>query len=404
MDFRKDFPILKTKISGQKMVYFDNAATTQKPRSMIEAVADFYSNYNTNIHRGLDPLSAKATSAYEKVRQDVARFIEADSQEIIFTKSATESINLVARSWGEKYLKAGDRVVLSVAEHHANIVPWLQLQKKIGIKIDYIPVLSNGDLDMKTAIILLSQPRVKILSLSLASNVLGLINPLVSLLKKARQKKIISLLDATQVVAHQAISVKKLSSDFLVFSAHKLYGPTGVGGLYGRADVLSAMPPFLGGGAMIQSVSQKQFRPAEACQRFEAGTANIAGVIGLGASLTYLKKIGWVKIKKQEKILTDYFLAQLKERPKIKLWGQGNNKLPLFSLSFSGLHSHDVADLLGRQGIIVRAGHHCAEPLHHFLKLPATLRVSLSFYNTKKEIDYFFNQLDKLLLAFVQNK
>jgi cysteine desulfurase/selenocysteine lyase len=257
---------------------------------------------------------------------------------------------------------------------------------------------------MKAAITLLSQSRVKFISLSLASNVLGLVNPLASLLKKARQNKIISLIDATQVVAHRPISVKKLPSDFLVFSAHKLYGPTGLGVLYGRRNILTALPSFLGGGGMIESVSQKSYQPAPIPQRFEAGTANIAGVIGLGVALTYLQKIGWSKLIKQEQDLTDYFLDHLAKRSLVKLWGRGVDKLPLFALSITDLHPHDAADILGRQGIVVRAGHHCAEPLHRALGLAATLRVSLSFYNSRQEIDYFFNKLDELLFSFAKSK
>jgi len=397
---RSDFPILKSKIGGRSLVYFDNAATSQKPQVVINAVTTYYENFNANVHRGLNPLAAEATARYEAARDIVAGFIGAKRQEVIFTRGATESINLVARTWGEANLHSGDIVLLSVAEHHANIVPWLQLKGKIGLRLSYIPLNRSGELDLVAGAKLLKQPRVKLISVSLASNVLGLRNDPGKLLRAAKKLNIISLIDAAQAAAHEALDVKKLGGDFLAFSGHKIYGPTGTGVLYGREELLAALPPFLGGGDMIDSVALDGFSVNELPYKFEAGTPNIAGVIGLGEACKYLKNIGWSAIKTREESLRDYFLKKLETRPFIRLVGSGQKKLPLFSLIIDGVHPHDAADLLGQEGIILRAGHHCAEPLHRQLGLAATLRASLSFYNTKAEIDYFFKKLDELYQAF----
>jgi len=397
---RSDFPILKSKIGGRLLVYFDNAATSQKPKAVINAVTTYYENFNANVHRGLNPLAAEATERYEAARDIIAEFIGAKRQEVIFTRGATESINLVARAWGEANLRSGDIVLLSLAEHHANIVPWLQLKEKIGIRLSYIPLNKGGELDLGAGAKLLKQPRVKLMSVSLASNVLGLRNDLEKLLRAAKKLHIISLVDAAQAAAHEALDVKKLGCDFLAFSGHKIYGPTGTGVLYGRQELLAAMPPFLGGGDMIDSVALDNFSVNELPYKFEAGTPNIAGVIGLGEACKYLVKIGWPEIKVREKSLRDHFLKKLKRRSFIRLIGSGRQKLPLFSLVIDGVHPHDAADLLGQEGIILRAGHHCAQPLHKQLGLTATLRASLSFYNTKSEIDYFFKKFDELCRAF----
>jgi cysteine desulfurase/selenocysteine lyase len=397
---RSDFPILNKKINGHLLVYFDNAATAQKSEAVIKAVSDFYKNDNANVHRGLNPLAEAATKKYEAARDSVAAFVKAKRTEIIFTSGATASINLIARSWGEANLRSGDIVVLSIAEHHANIVPWLQLQEKIGIKLEYIPLKADGSWDLAAAKKLLNKRRVKLLAVSQVSNVLGIVNPISQLIKSAKQKGIITLIDAAQSIAHLKIDVKKLGCDFLVFSGHKLGGPTGIGVLYGRQELLLAMPPFMGGGDMISFVRTNSFGVNELPYKFEAGTPNIAGVIGLEAALKYLESTGYNSIHKQEQQLTVYFLKKIKKIKAVKILGTAKLKLPIFSLTIKGIHPHDAADILGQAGIILRAGHHCAEPLHNYLGVPATLRASLSFYNTKSEIDYFISRLVELIKAF----
>lgn len=397
---RNDFPILNKKIKGQSLVYFDNASTAQKSRSVIEAISNFYKNDNANVHRGLNPLADAATKKYEVARSLVADFIGAQKEEIIFTSGATAGINLVARSWGEANLQAGDIVVLSIAEHHANIVPWLQLQEKIGIKLEYIPLKADGSWDLVAAKKLLNKRRVKLLAISQVSNVLGIINPASQLIKLAKQKGIVTLIDAAQSVAHLKIDVKRLGCDFLVFSGHKLGGPTGIGVLYGRQELLLAMPSFMGGGDMISFVDTDSFGVNELPYKFEAGTPNIAGVIGLGAAIKYLEGVVHHNIEIQEQQLTTYFLQKIKKLTAVKILGTAKAKLPIFALTIKGVHPHDAADILGQAGIILRAGHHCAQPLHDYLGAPATLRASLSFYNTKGEIDYFISRLQELIRDF----
>jgi cysteine desulfurase/selenocysteine lyase len=399
---RSDFPILARKVLGHSLVYFDNAATTQKPLSVIKSQTDFYAYYNSNVHRGINPLAEEATNCYEQARSLVAEFIGASREEIIFTKGATEAINLVARSWGETNLTARDTVVLSLAEHHSNIVPWLQLQAQLHFKIVYLPLTPKGELDLVAAIKILNQPRVKFLGLTYISNVLGIINPLKKILKLAESRGIVSLVDATQALAHRPIRVKALGCSFLVFSGHKMLGPTGTGVLYGQRALLAAMPPFLGGGDMINSVSTTNFTTNDLPYKFEAGTPNIAGVIGLGAACQYLNHLGWPEIMAQEAKLSRYFLQQLQPLKFVRILGSSRQRLPVFSLVIAGIHPHDAADILGQEGIILRAGQHCAEPLHRHLGLHASLRASLSFYNTTAEIDYFVKKLKELYKKFNQ--
>jgi cysteine desulfurase/selenocysteine lyase len=397
---RRDFPILSRQINSHKMVYFDNAATSQKPQAVINAITNFYTRSNANVHRGINPLAEEATKAYEAARDVAADFIGADREEIIFTHGATEGINLVARTWGEANLRAGDIVVLSLAEHHANIVPWLQLKTKIGLKLLYIPLQPTGELDVAAAEKLLARPRVKLLALTQASNVLGLVNPVKRLVACAQRRGIVTLIDAAQSIAHLPVKVKNLGCDFLVFSGHKILGPTGIGVLYGRRAILETMPPYLGGGDMISSVHTDRFTPNVLPYKFEAGTPHIAGAIGLAAALRYVMDLGWPAIIRQEKILTDYFLRELKALSFVRLLGTARPKLPVFSLAIDQIHPHDAADILGQEGIILRAGHHCAQPLHEAFNLPATLRASLSFYNTTAEIDIFIQKLKTLYRAF----
>ncbi len=382
------------------MVYFDNAATAQKPLAVIKATDEYYRKYNANVHRGFNPLAEEATLRYEAARSDIAAFINAAREEVVFTKGATEGINLVVRTWGEANLKKGDIVVLSIAEHHANIVPWLQLKDKLGVKLSYIPVKADGALDMAAARKLIFRPRVKLLAVSQASNVLGILNPVKKLITWAQARNITTLIDAAQSITHVKVNVRSLGCDFLVFSGHKIWGPTGIGVLYGRREVLAKMPPFLGGGDMISAVYIDHFTTNELPYKFEAGTPNIAGAIGLAAACRYVNKVGWKNIAAQEKKMTAYFLKKVVPLKFVKILGTAKPKLPVFSLIIAGVHPHDAADLLGEEGIILRAGHHCAQPIHDNFGVPASLRASLSFYNTTAEIDFFVKKLKELHRAF----
>lgn len=393
---KADFPILKTKINGHSLIYFDNAGTAQKPQVVFKAEQDFYFKANANTHNSLNPLGEEAAQKYTAAQKTIADFMGASSDELLFTASATFGINMVARTWGEANLKAGDIVVLSMAEHHANIVPWLQLKEKKKIILKYITLDKNGGLDIKMAERLLSNPRVKLLSFTAVSNVLGISNPVTKLIKLAKAKKITTLLDISQSIMHAPVNAHKLGADFLVFSGHKLYGPMGIGVLYVRREILRQLPIFFGGGGMIKSVKTNYFIPLDGASRFAAGTPNVAGVIALAAACQYLNKLGWSFIKTQEKALSLYLSQKLRTLDFVKILGKTNKDIPLYALTFSHLHPHDVADLLGEEGIITRAGHHCAEPLHDYYNLPATLRLSLCFYNTKSEIDVFIASLKKI--------
>ncbi len=400
-DFNKDFPLLGRKYQGNKLIYFDNAATAPKPQAVISSVVEYYTLHNANIHRGPNFLEGEATDLYENARVEVARFINCHPDEVIFTSGATAALNLVARSYGEANLQAGDVIAITIAEHHANIVPWLQLKEKMGIEIMYIGIDEEGNIDEASWQVALAHPRLRLVSLTQASNVLGQLYDIKPMIAQAKERGAITCVDACQSIAHAKVDVTNLDCDFLAFSGHKLFAPSGVGVLYGRKDILSTMPAFLGGGGMISAVKEQSFVSAPLPYAFEAGTPNIEGAIGLGAAISYVNTIGWTLIEQKEKELAAYFLTKLETIPFAKLLGGKDNRLPLFSLALSGLHPHDAADLLGEEGIITRAGHHCAQPLHDSLGVPASLRASLSFYNTKEEIDRFFDVLSRIYSSFV---
>ncbi|MDX9779030.1 MAG: SufS family cysteine desulfurase [Patescibacteria group bacterium] len=393
LDYRSHFPLLSRQHNNKALVYFDNAATTPKPELVIEAVNKYYREHNANIHRGPNFLAEEATDLFEDSRKTVAQFIGADHKEIIFTSGATAAFNLLARVLGEANLKTGDVVAISQAEHHANIVPWLQLKEKIGIELKYIKVNELGDFETSSLDNILNDTKLRILSLTQASNVLGHLYDLKDILARAKERGVITIVDEAQSIAHHELNVKDLGADFVVFSGHKLFAPSGIGVLYGRFELLDKMPTFFGGGSMISEVKEQSFQSIEAPYKFEAGTPNIEGVIGLGAACRYLQSIGWELINQQEEELAQYFLKSLEQYPFLKLLGGKNNRLPLFSLVLEGAHPHDMSDLLGEEGIITRAGHHCAQPLHESLGINSSLRVSLAFYNTTLEIDYFFEKL-----------
>ena len=397
------FPILNKKINNHKMIYFDNAATTQKPQIVIDAISNYYTNINSNIHRSMNPLAEAATEDYEKARTKIAKFINAKkSLEIIFTKGTTESINLVTKSYGENFLKKGDRIVLSIAEHNSNIIPWLQLKEKLGIIIDYIPLTSDFTLNIEHAKKLMKKPMVKILAIQHASNVLGTVHPIKELLHVAKKNNIITLVDAAQSAAYFKIDVQKLQCDFLAFSAHKMFGPTGIGALYGKEELLNKMPAWQGGGDMNQEVFTDGFTTNDLPHKFEAGTPNIAGAIGFGVAINFIK-IKLKQIQDRETELTKYFLKEIAKLDFVKLHGpkKSNNRLPVFSFEIKGVHPHDAGYILGGSGIITRAGQHCTQPLHSCIKANSTLRASLAFYNTKTEVDIFIKELERIRDKFI---
>ena len=387
---KQDFPLFKT---YPDLVYLDSSATSQKPQVVIDAVKEFYSENNSNIHRGIYNLSQKATDMFENVRKNVSTFINAkDASEIIFTSSTTEAINIVAYGWARKNLKKGDIVVLTEMEHHSNIVPWLRLKEEIGIKLFYLPLTKDYRLDYEIASLSLAiTKRIKLVSLAHASNVLGTINPLeeIILFFKKINPDIKTLIDAAQSVPHMPINVQKLNCDFLAFSSHKMLGSSGVGVLYGKKELLEEMNPFVVGSHMIRTVTKEKATWADLPDKFEAGTRNLEGVIGLGAAIDYLQNVGLEKIKKIEKELIQYSLEMFERQKNVTLFGpkNSNDRLGVFSFVVENVHSHDVSEILNRSHIAVRAGHHCAKPLMEVLGVTGTVRASIYLYNTKEDID-----------------
>ncbi len=390
---RNDFPILERRVSsGARIVYLDSTATAQKPLAVIQAMNDFYRRSNANIHRGVHTLAEEATALYEQAREKIARFIHAPSpRQVIYTRNATEAINLVAYTWGRTCLQPGDRVVLTEMEHHSNLVPWQMLAAERGLELDFIPVTEEGLLDLETYRLLLERGP-KLVAFTHVSNVLGTINPAQEIISLAHQAGAVTLVDGAQSVPHLAVDVQALDADFLVFSAHKMCGPTGIGVLYGKADLLERMPPFLGGGDMIKEVKLHSFRPNTLPHKFEAGTPAIAEAVGFGAAVDYLSRLGMPAIAAHEHDLVAYALDRLEEIPGLRLLGPPAEKRGgVAAFVLNGIHPHDVAQILDRQGIAVRAGHHCAQPLHEKFGLSATTRASFYLYNTREEIDLLVN-------------
>lgn len=396
----EDFPILKNLINGKRLVYLDNSATTQKPKQVIDSMAHFYEHSNANVHRGIYTLSRRATEAYEKARHVVAGFIGASFDEIIFTKGTTESLNLLASSLG-KTLTEGDEIVLSEMEHHSNIVPWQQIAKEKKCLLKYIPLTTEYTLDLAKAKKIIT-PKTKIVSVTQMSNVLGTINPITELAKIAHAVDAVLIVDGAQSVPHLAVNVKDLDCDFLAFSGHKMGGPTGIGVLYGKRNLLLKMEPFLYGGDMIREVSFDSASWNELPWKFEAGTPSIAQAIGLAAAIQYLQKYGMDTIMEHEKKMTIYALQKLSTIPGLKIIGSANteNRGAIFSFTLDGIHSHDVSEILDREGIAVRGGHHCAMPLMSRLQLPGTTRASFYMYNTEKDVDALVTGLKKVQKVF----
>ncbi|MGH7498065.1 MAG: SufS family cysteine desulfurase [Gemmatimonadales bacterium] len=397
---REDFPILSQRIRGKPLVYLDNAATTHKPQSVIDAVTRFYSAENANIHRGVHYLSEQATMAYEEVRERVARFLNApSSRQIIFTRGTTEAINLVAQSFGRNALRPGDEVLITGMEHHSNIVPWQLVAEATGATVKAVPITDAGELDLDAFDRLLSD-RTRIVALVHLSNALGTINPVRDLVARAHARGVPVLVDGAQSASHLGVDVQKIDCDFFACSGHKIYGPTGVGVLYGRAELLERMPPWQGGGDMISSVTLERSTWAAVPAKFEAGTPMIAQVMGLGAALAYVESVGLPAIAAWEEELLALATARVSEVPGIRIVGTAREKASVLSFVVEGVHPHDVGAVLDDDGIAIRAGHHCAQPVMHRFGIPATARASFAFYNTPAEIDALAQGLKRVREVF----
>ncbi len=383
---RKDFPILSSKVNGKQLVYFDNAATTQTPKIVIDAIVSYYSTLNANIHRGVHSLSQKATEAYEGARKKIQKHLNAkNSSEIIFTSGSTHSINLVANGFID-LLKSGDEIIVSHLEHHSNIVPWQMLCEKTGAIMKVIPMNQDGELIFSEYEKLLSN-KTKVVFVNHVSNALGTINPVKEIISKAHEFGAAVLIDGAQALPHFEIDVKDLDVDFYVGSAHKFYGPTGVGILYGKEKWLNKLPPYQGGGEMIDEVTFEKTTYAKLPNKFEAGTPNISGVIASGIAIDYINNIGLKTILKYENALLKYATEKLLEIDGIKIYGNTDNKTSVISFNLGNIHHYDIGSIIDNEGIAVRTGHHCAQPIMDYYKIPGTIRLSLSFYNTKEEID-----------------
>lgn len=390
---RKDFPILDQEVNGHPLVYLDNAASSQKPVQVIEAVDNYYRLDNANVHRGVHRLSQRATDAYEGAREKVRGFLGAKSdKEIIFVRGATEAINLVAQSFVRPQVGTGDEILISHIEHHANIVPWQMVCEQAGAKLKVIPMLESGELDLSGLDELLNE-RTKILAIGHVSNALGTINPIKDMIAKAKAKSIPVLVDGAQAVPHLTVDVQELDCDFYVFSGHKMFAPTGIGALYGKQDLLEAMPPWQGGGDMILSVSFEHTQYNALPYKFEAGTPHIAGAVGLGAAIDYMQSLGIDNLAAYENQLLETATARLEAMDGIRIIGTAKDKASVLSFMIEDVHPHDVGTIFDQEGVAIRAGHHCAQPVMQFYGIAATARASFAFYNTEQEIDALVNAI-----------
>ncbi|MEE9295459.1 MAG: cysteine desulfurase [Phycisphaerae bacterium] len=397
---RRDFPILRQKVDGKPLVYLDSAATAQKPQVVLDALRDYYTRHNANIHRAVYRLSVQATDAYENVRVRVQRFISAQRpQEIVFVRGATEGINLVAQTFGRTHVGKGDEVLISAMEHHSNIVPWQILCEQQGARLRVAPINDAGELMIDEYEKLLN-PRTTMVAVTHVSNALGTITPIRRIVELAHKRGIYVLVDGAQAVPHMKVDVQAIDCDFYVFSSHKMFGPTGVGVLYGRFDLLDEMPPYQGGGDMIKSVTFEKTTYNDVPYKFEAGTPNIAGTIGFGAAVDYVNRIGLENIAAYERILLEYATEALSAIPSVRLIGTAAEKAAVLSFVVDGVHAHDVGTILDQQGIAVRTGHHCSQPVMDRFNVPATARASLSFYNTTAEIDALVSGIRQVIEVF----
>jgi len=393
---RADFPILNQEVNGHPLVYLDNAATTQKPRAVIQALVDYYEQDNSNVHRGAHALADRATQKFEAARAKVAAFINApEARQVIWTRGTTESINLVASSWGRANLQAGDRVLVSAMEHHSNIVPWQLIAAEKGASVEPIPVDADGTLDMAALESMLDE-RVRLVACGHVSNALGTVNPVADIVRLAHAAGALVLIDGAQAVSHWPVDVQALDCDFYVFSAHKLFGPTGLGVLYGKRALLEAMPPYQGGGEMIETVSFAGTTFNQLPYKFEAGTPDIAGVIAFGAAIDYLNQLDRVGAAAHEQALLTYAEERARATPGIRLVGTSAHKTSVMSFLLEGAHPNDVGMLLDQQGVAVRTGNHCAQPIMEQFGIPGTVRASLAFYNTRADVDRLFEALEKV--------
>jgi cysteine desulfurase/selenocysteine lyase len=392
---RSEFPILSRQVNGHPLVYFDNGATSQKPLSVISAISKYYTYENSNIHRGIHTLSQEATTAYEEARTTVQQFINAKhSHEVIFTSGTTGSINLIASSFGKKHLKEGDEIIISTMEHHSNIVPWQMICEEKGAILKVVPINDKGEFLMDEFENLLSN-KTKLVAVTHISNTLGTINPVKEIIAKAHQKGALVLIDGAQAVPHTKVDVQELDCDFYAFSGHKMLGPTGVGILYGKEDLLNNLPPYQGGGDMIKTVTFEKTTYNELPHKFEAGTPNIVGGIGLAAAINYMNKIGIDKIEAYEYELLAYATEQIKQIEGVRIIGEAENKASVLSFVVEGTHPSDIGMIIDKLGIAIRTGHHCTEPLMNRFDIPGTARASFAFYNTFEEIDIFINALKR---------
>lgn len=399
-NIKKDFPILEQKVNGKNLVYLDSAATTQKPKEVINALNNYYKETNSNIHRGVHTLSQKATEKYEKAREMIANFIDAtSSKEIIFVRGATEAVNLVASSYVKPLLMENDEIIISQMEHHANIVPWQMVCEEKKAKLKIIPIDENGELIINKFNELINK-KTKFISLNHVSNSLGTINPIKKIIDIAHQKNIKIMIDGAQAVQHLEISMKDIDADFYCFSGHKMYAPTGIGILYGKKELLEQMPPYQGGGDMIKSVTFEKTTYNDIPNRFEAGTPNISGAIALGKAIEYINKIGISNINKHEEDLLNYATSKLKKINKVKIIGEAKEKAAVISFIIEGIHPHDIGTIMDSHGIAIRAGHHCTQPIMDFYNVPATARASFAIYNTKEDVDELVKAIEKCIKVF----
>ena len=397
---RNDFPILQTKVHGKPLVYLDNAATSQKPISVIKKAQEYYSTMNSNIHRGVHALSGVATEAFETARIKVKKFINAlGKNEIIFTRGTTESINLVAQTYGRTNLQEGDEIIISHMEHHSNIVPWQILCKEKNAKLKIIPINNKGELIYDEFEKLVNE-KTKLVSIVYVSNSLGTVNPVKKIIDYAHQFKIPVLVDGAQAVNHLKVDVQQLDCDFLAFSGHKMYGPTGIGVLYGKVNLLESMPPYQGGGDMISRVTFEETTYNELPHKFEAGTPNIGGAIGLGEAIDYINNIGIENIALHEKELLDYATEAVQKVPGLKIIGTAKDRVSVLSFVLDNVHPHDIGTFLDFEGVAIRTGHHCTQPVMDRFRIPATSRASFAMYNTKEEIDVLIHGLNKIIEVF----
>jgi len=399
-DLRADFPILETRVAERPLVYLDSAATTQKPQAVIDAISQYYRQANANVHRGVYALSQRATDAFEQVRFQVQKLVNARHvHEVIFTSGTTAAINLIAQSYGRCFLKQGDEIIVSAMEHHANIVPWQMLVEQLGVVIKVLPVLDNGELDLSAYRQLLTE-RVKLVAVTHVSNVLGTVNPIAQITEWAHANNAVVVVDGAQAVAHRAVDVQALGCDFYVFSAHKMYGPTGVGVLVAKEKWLERMPPYQGGGDMIRSVSFDKVEYNDLPYKFEAGTPNIAGVIGLGAAINYLSQWSFADIQHHEQALLQETTQRLQAQPGIRIIGTASDKIGVISFVMADAHAHDIGTIVDQVGVALRVGHHCAMPLMQRFAVAATARVSFALYNRQSDVEALMQALQEVTTLF----